>query len=263
VQFRPARENAGIVFVRCDLQPQVRIPTTVRHRIESPRRTTLSNQGACVEMVEHILAALAGMRIDNCEIWVDAPEMPGLDGSSQPFVDVLKTAGIVEQREMRPCLTVSEVTRVGDEECWVEARPGARGTMTIQYRLDFGPNSPIGRETFRGAIDPDSFCRELAPARTFIFEHEAEWLRKQGLAQRVTCRDVLVIGPAGVIDNELRFEDECVRHKVLDMIGDMALSGCDLRGQFVSYRGGHRLNAKLVSALLAEGQIRHHLLDAA
>jgi UDP-3-O-acyl-N-acetylglucosamine deacetylase len=169
----------------------------------------------------------------------------------------------VEQNSPRRYLVVSEITRVGDEASWLEARPGTFGKTTIQYRLDFGVDGAIGRETYRGVIDAESFVQEIAPARTFILQHEAEWLQKQGLAQRVTHQDVLVFGPDGVLDNKLRFDDECVRHKVLDMVGDLALAGCDLYGQFVSYRGGHRLNAKLVTSLLSEGHVRHDLRGAA
>jgi UDP-3-O-acyl N-acetylglucosamine deacetylase len=255
VEFRPAPENSGIVFVRRDLDPVVRIPATVKHRIESPRRTTLAYRSTQVQMVEHVMAALAGLQIDNCEVWVDQPEIPGVDGSSLPFVEALRDAGVVPQKAPRPFLVVSDITRVGDDDCWIEARPVRDRSMSIQYRLDFGNDHPIGRETMRLAITPSRFVRDLAPARTFIMQHEAEWLRQQGLAQRVTTQDVLVFDDHGVMENELRFENECVAHKVLDMVGDLALAGCDLIGQFVAQRSGHRLNAQLVQALLAEYQI--------
>lgn len=255
VEFRPAAENTGIVFVRRDLNPAIRIPANVNYRIESPRRTTLSHRGVEVQMVEHVMAALAGLQIDNCEVWVDRPELPGVDGSSLPFVEALRAVGVVSQSAPRAFLVVSDITRVGDDDCWIEARPVRDRSMSIQYRLDFGNDHPIGRETMRLAVSPNRFVRELAPARTFIMQHEAEWLRQQGLAQRVTTQDVLVFDDHGVVDNELRFENECVAHKVLDMVGDFALAGCDLVGQFVAQRSGHRLNAQLIQALLAEYQI--------
>jgi UDP-3-O-acyl-N-acetylglucosamine deacetylase len=121
--------------------------------------------------------------------------------------------------------------------------------------LDYGNESPIGRQTIQMALSPEEFCRELAPARTFILQQEAEWLRQQGLGQRVTCNDLLVFDDAGPIDNPLRFEDECVRHKTLDLVGDLALAGCDIHGHLVAFRSGHRLNAELVRALLAEEQV--------
>ncbi len=206
-------------------------------------------------MVEHILAALAGLWIDNCEIWVDRPEMPGCDGSSNPFVAALTEAGIVQQDW--PCrqLVITDTTRVGDDESWVEARPSQQAGLTIKYKLDYGSENVIGRQTIELLITPETFRNELAPARTFLLQAEAEWLRSRGLGSRVTPRDILVFDDLGAIENVLRFEDECVRHKALDLVGDLALAGCELVGQIIAYRSGHRLNADLVQALLSEGQI--------
>lgn len=255
VEFRPAPENAGVVFVRSDLGPAKRIPAVLANRIETPRRTTLAAKGARVEMVEHILAALAGMQVDNCEVWVDQPEMPGCDGSSLPFVEAVQTAGIMEQTAVRPQLIVTEPIRVGNEDSWLSATPCRTPGFWIKYRLDYGQESPIGRQTIELKVTPASFLRELAPARTFILSDEAAWLRQQGLGFRVTCKDLLVFDDNGLQDNELRFEDECVRHKALDLIGDLALGGFEFIGQFVAHRTGHRLNAELVRALLVEGRI--------
>lgn len=254
VEFRPAPARTGIVFVRSDLDEPRRIPANCQHRIETPRRTTLAAGRVTVEMVEHVMAALAGLQIDNCEVWVNRPELPGCDGSSQMFVDALDRAGIVEQNAKRSQLIVTDVTRVGNEEAWVEARPSKTGGLSVKYRLDYGSDSPIGRQLLELDITPSSFRRELATARTFLLQEEADWLRSRGLGTRVTYSDVLVFGPEGPIDNPLRFEDECVRHKMLDLIGDLALAGCDIVGQFVARRGGHRMNAELVRAVLAEGQ---------
>lgn len=256
VEFRPAPANTGVVFVRQDLEPAARIPASVNFRIETPRRTTLTRGGASVEMVEHILAALAGLRIDNCEVWVDAPEMPGCDGSSLAFVEALDAAGIVEQHEKRAQLIVRDTIRLGNEDGWVEARPTSDAPLAIKYRLDYGLQGPIGRQTLSLAVTPESFRAELASSRTFLLKQEADWLREQGLAQRATLRDLLVFDDEGPIENELRFPDECVRHKMLDLIGDLALTGCDLIGQFTAYRSGHRLNAELAKALLTEAELR-------
>jgi UDP-3-O-acyl N-acetylglucosamine deacetylase len=242
-------------FVRCDLESPGRIAAVVANRVEIPRRTTLTTAEGTVEMVEHVMAALAGLQVDNCEVHVDQAEMPGCDGSSQPFVDALLDAGIVDQPAFRQTLTVSETIRVGDQHCWVEAQPSSRCGLSFRYRLDYGTASPIGRQTIQLALCPDTFRRELAPARTFILQQEAEWLRQQGLGQRVTCHDLLVFDDVGPVDNPLRFEDECVRHKALDLVGDLALAGCDIHGHIVAFRSGHRLNADLVRALLAEEQV--------
>jgi len=255
VEFRPAEANTGVVFVRRDLARPLRIKAGVTNRVETPRRTTLSCQGGSVEMVEHILAALAGLRIDNCEVWVNEPEMPGCDGSSQPFVAALDTAGIVEQDAWRPQIVVQNVTRLGNEESWIEARPGTSDGMTVRFRLDYGSGNVIGRQTLELAINPETFRKELAPSRTFMLEEEAKWLQARGLGKRATYQHLLVFGPSGPLENELRYSDECVRHKALDLVGDLALAGCDLVGHFVAHRSGHRLNAELVRALLNEEKI--------
>lgn len=259
VQFRPAPASAGIVFVRSDLTPPRRIPAHIERRVEVPRRTALAEGGASVEMVEHILAALYGLGIDNCEIHVDAAEMPGCDGSSLPFVEAILSAGVVEQPTAKRRLVVTEVTRVGNEQCWVEARPGKPGQLAVKYRLDYGAESAIGRQTIELTISPESFRQELAPARTFLLEEEAQWLRSRGLGTRVTNQDLLVYGPEGVIDNSLRFDDECVRHKALDLVGDLALAGCEIAGHVTAFKTGHRLNAELVKVLLKEGRMEQGL----
>jgi UDP-3-O-[3-hydroxymyristoyl] N-acetylglucosamine deacetylase len=259
VEFRPAPASCGIIFVRGDLDRPRRIPVAIEHRIEVPRRTALAADGSQVEMVEHILAALYGLSIDNCEIWVDGQEMPGCDGSSQPFVDALDAAGIAEQPAYRRRLVITDVTRVGDDDCWIEARPLATGRLTLKYKLDYGQNNPIGKQAIEVPITASNFRQELAPARTFLFQEEADWLRQRGLGARVTNQDLLVFGPEGPIDNPLRFENECVRHKTLDLLGDLSLAGCDLAGQFIAHKSGHRLNAELVKVLLKEGQMEQGL----
>lgn len=253
VDFRPAPANSGIVFVRSDLPRPARIQALVANRIEAPRRTTLRSGNATVEMVEHIMAALGGLHVDNCEIWVDAPEMPGCDGSALPFVEALLAAEILTQPALRPALVVREVTRLGNEESWVEARPRAAPGLSLKFHLDYGEGSPIGEQTLALPVTPDSFRRELAPSRTFMLKAEADWLLSQGLGGRATYEDLLVFDADGPIKNELRFRDECVRHKALDLVGDLSLAGCDLIGHFVAYRSGHRLNAEMVRMLLADG----------
>jgi len=160
-------------------------------------------------------------------------------------------------------LIVTDVTRVGDDECWVEARPAKFNGLQIKYRLDYGSNNPIGRQTIELKLTPAAFRTEIAPARTFLLAEEAEWLRQRGLGQRVTNKDLLVFGPEGPLENELRMENECVRHKALDLIGDLALAGCDLVGHFIAHRSGHRLNAELAKALLHEGRIEEGLRKTA
>ena len=261
VEFRPAPVGTGIVFVREDLPHQPRIPARLEYRIEQPRRSTLERDGARVEMVEHIMAALGGLQIDNCEVRVTAAEMPGCDGSSLPFVQALLRAGVVEQSAPRVIRKVTTVVRIDEDAAWFEARPGTGGELFIRYLLDYGPRGPIGRQSFGLLLTPESFRKELAPCRTFMLKSEADQLLAMGLGRRTNPKDLLVFGEDGPIDNRLRFPDECVRHKLLDMVGDLALCGCDLVGRFCAYRGGHRINARLGTVLLqtaAETQRMRH-----
>jgi UDP-3-O-[3-hydroxymyristoyl] N-acetylglucosamine deacetylase len=254
IEFRPAPADTGIVFVRADLKGCPRVPATIAHRLETPRRTTLRCGEAAVEMIEHIMAALAGLQIDNCELWVDQPEMPGCDGSSLPFVQVLTAASIVEQAVPRRRSVIRRTIRVGDESSWIEARPCSSGKMVLRYELDYGSGNSIGRQSLEVSLSPRHFHINLAPSRTFLLQSEAEAIKALGLGQRATCKDLLIFGLHGPIDNELRFPDECVRHKMVDMVGDLALAGCDLVGRFIAYRSGHRLNAELARAIITQDQ---------
>ena len=248
LEFRPAAVNTGITFVREDLPGAPRIPARVHLRDDKPRRTNLEFDSHCVEMVEHVMAALAGLQIDNCEVWTTASEMPGCDGSSLPFAKALKAAGRQLLSAPQPRFVVSEVVRVGDHESWLEARPASQG-MTVEYHLDYGQDSSLTAQSACQLVNSSSFLETLAPARTFVLQHEADHLRSLGLGLRVTSQDLLVFGPDGPIENHLRFADECARHKALDMVGDMALCGVELVGHFIAHRSGHRLNAELGSRL--------------
>lgn len=259
VEFRPASADTGIVFVRADLPDRPRIPATVCHRVEIPRRTTLRCGQTSVEMIEHIMAALAGLQIDNCELWVDRPEMPGCDGSCLPFVDALRGAGCIEQNVVRRQHAIGRTIRLGDQESWIEARPCRSGKTILQYELDYGSGNPIGRQSLEISLSPRHFHMNLAPSRTFVLETEAAAMKAQGLGQRASFKDLLVFGRGGPIDNQLRFPDECVRHKLADMVGDLALAGCDLVGRFVAFRSGHRLNTELVRAIVAQKQTQKEL----
>jgi UDP-3-O-acyl N-acetylglucosamine deacetylase len=230
------------------------LPATVEHRVEVPRRTVLRRGGASVEMIEHILAALSGLQIDNCEVHVNQPEMPGMDGSSKAFVEALDAAGVVVQNGMRSQLVVREITRLGDDDCWIEVRPATVDSFSVRYRIDYGADSSIGRQTLQLAVTPETFRRDLAVARTFMLKEEAEWLQAQGFGKRAKLTDLLVFDADGPIENELRYRDECARHKILDLVGDFALAGCDVIGQVIAHRSGHRLNADMVRVLMSEGE---------
>ncbi|MGB2500327.1 MAG: UDP-3-O-acyl-N-acetylglucosamine deacetylase [Mariniblastus sp.] len=251
LNFQPAEANTGIVFVRSDLPGQPRIPAVIQNRINGPRRTTLVAEGCPVEMVEHVLAALAGLKIDNCEIHATRAEMPGDDGSSKAFTDALSQAGLVELEAERQTIRVTSSIRVGDENTWIQADPVEQDQFELAYQLDYACSS-IGTQTYQTQVTPEIFAKEIAPARTFVLLEEAQELQKKGLGQRVSFKDILVFGPDGPIDNQVRFENECARHKLLDMIGDFSLSGTDLIGKFTASKSGHRLNSQLVFALLQQ-----------
>jgi UDP-3-O-acyl N-acetylglucosamine deacetylase len=259
LEFRPAAVGSGVTFVRSDLGSSARVPVSGDLRIEVPRRTNLRAGRVDVEMVEHVLAALAGLRIDNCEVWTNQPEMPGCDGSAAPFVAALLRAGIVQQSAEAASLRVTETVRVTEGEAWIEARPSAKGQFSIEYQLDYPSARAIGRQVARVIVTPERFRSELAPCRTFVLRSEAEQLTRQGLGLRVTPRDLLVFDEDGPVENRLRFPNECARHKALDVLGDLALSGRRMIGEFVAHRSGHRLHAELTRQLLerfAEAPLR-------
>lgn len=256
VEFHPAPANTGVVFVRTDMPNCPRIPATIDNRVETPRRTTLRCGDASVEMIEHIMAAMSGLQIDNCELRVDQAEMPGCDGSCLPFVELLHRAGAVEQNAPRRQFVITRTTRMGNRDSWIEARPCCSSKTILQYELDYGVGNPIGRQSLEISLSPRHFHMNLAPSRTFVLEAEAVAMKAQGLGQRASFKDLLVFGSRGLIDNQLRFPDECVRHKLADMVGDLAMAGCDLIGRFVAFRSGHRLNAELVRAIVAQGRMQ-------
>lgn len=249
VEFRPAEIDSGLTFVRSDLPGCPRIPASIQNRINIPLRTSLQAGGARVDMVEHILAALCGLEVDNCEIWVNRPEMPACDGSALAFVDAIDATGFVSQGIPRKTIRIDSVLRASHGQGRIEAIPMAGENLTLAYHLDYG-DGPIGRQSLRLLLTPESFRRELAPARTFMRHEEAERLRAEGLGAHVSPRDLLIFDKNGPIDNHLRYEDECVRHKLLDMVGDLALTGCRLLGAYTADRSGHFLNGQLVRKLL-------------
>lgn len=248
VRFRPADADTGVVFVRADLPGQPSVPAHIRHVIPRQRRTTLQQGEATVEMVEHVLAALAGLRIDNCVVEIDSVETPGCDGSSQAFVEALNEAGVVEQDRERETLVIDRPVTVREGQAVLTAHPG--DGLVLSYHLDYGRQTPIGAQSLFVDVSPESFRTELAPSRTFLLETEAKALREAGIGSRTTESDLLIFGPEGVIGNELRYPDECVRHKILDMVGDLSLLARDLVGHVVAHRSGHQLNAELVRKLI-------------
>lgn len=256
MRFLPAPANTGIVFQRVDVPNQTRIPATITHRVDVPRRTVLVKGTDTVDMVEHVMATLVGLGVDNCIIQIDRSEIPSLDGSSIGFLRLLSSVGVVQQKADRPQLVVTTPIKVGNEDCWVQALPNPTGNYEIRYHLEY-PNPVIGHQDFVYIHSESAFAEELAPARTFLMEGEAEALRGMGVGLKVSNQEVLVFNDRGPVDNRLRFENECVRHKTLDVLGDLALAPYDIVGTIVAHRSGHRLNAQLAQKLLASAEIRY------
>ncbi len=249
LRFTPAPPGAGVVFVRTDCRPRAFIPAHISQVTGTNRRTTLGRPPVQVGLVEHVLAALAGLRIDNCLVELNAPEPPGLDGSARAFVEALLTAGTQLQSARRPVYTIEETTIVRAGGATLALHPTNGAELVISYFLDYGLDSPIARQVHTETITPASFANEISGCRTFILESEAEELRKQGLGSRTTPADLLVFGRHGPIDNRLRYANEPARHKILDLVGDLSLLGADLCGHITAYRSGHPLNTTLARNL--------------
>jgi UDP-3-O-acyl N-acetylglucosamine deacetylase len=249
LRFQQAPADTGVVFVRTDLRPRVHIPARVELVTGTQRRTTLGHPPVEVSLVEHVLAALAGLRVDNCFVELNAPEPPGLDGSAQGFVEALQRGGVVLQAARRAVWSVEASVVVRHSGASLALHPPAGEQLKVSYLLDYGLRSPIDRQLVTQVITPEEFANEVAPCRTFLLESEAVELRRQGLGARTTAADLLVFGPRGPIDNRLRWGNEPARHKVLDVVGDLSLLGEDLYGHVVAYRSGHPLNVALVRTL--------------
>ena len=256
VRFKPAPPDTGIVFVRNDSPVPARIQALVANVTKRARRTSLRNGTLAVETVEHCLAALAGMGIDNAEIELTGGELPGGDGSSNAFVEAIRQAGVQEQAAPRRPLVIQDTIRVAEGDAELIAVPSEGDELHILYDLDYGPDSPLPRQLYATRLTQEVFSTQIAPARTFLLEEEARQFQAAGLGTHLTYADVLVVGPHGVLDNELRFPDEFVRHKVLDLIGDLSLLGRPLCGKVIARKSGHALNHELARRLLQSGD-RH------
>lgn len=263
--FLPAPSNTGIVFRRIDLPGKPEIKAVASNRRETHLRTTVVSESAHVEMIEHVMAALYGLDIDNCFVECDSAEMPGMDGSALAFTLALEQAGTMQQSHTVDYLSIPVAIRVGDDRNWVMAVPSPDPGLTLQYQLDYGPDSSIPATTTTQLLDRNQFADAIAPARTFLTESDARQLQMQGVASHVTYRDLVVFGPDGPIDNSLRFEDECSRHKLLDLIGDLSLCGLRIHGKIIASRSGHILNGRMAEAIrnLKESQLQMRDRNAA
>ena len=249
VTFRPASAGSGVVFVRTDTGEPVRVVAVASNLAERSRRTTLKKGPVSIETVEHCLAAVSALEIDNLLIEVEGLELPAPDCSSAEYFKVLKRSGLVEQTEERKEFVINEAISISDGDACVYALPSADGGLNVTFDLDYGGHTGIGRQIFSCRVTPESFEKHLAPARTFLLEAEAKQFKARGIGTHVGPRDILVIGSDGPIKNSFRFPDECVKHKIVDLIGDLALVARPIKGRIVAYKSGHSLNQQLVRKL--------------
>ena len=270
VVFKPAPPYSGISFVRVDLKEKPVVPADISKVIDAarrPRRTSIGIGEAEVHTVEHLMAALAGLEIDNLAIEISGDEIPGLDGSAVPFLNVLREAGVEEQNAERSYYRPKEPLWINENGSTILILPDSE--LKISYTLSY--NHPLlDSQFFSFSLNPDNFKQELAPSRTFCLENEVAVLKEQGLGKGADYTNTVVIGEMGVVKNKVRFKNECVRHKVLDLLGDLYLLGCPLRGHVIALKSGHSLNIKLLQRIRSEQErtrqagviARHALSDA-
>jgi len=249
LRFLPASADSGICFVRKDLPSPVTIASEISKVTKRAQRTSLMNGSVAVETVEHVLAAVWGMGVDNLTIELSADETPSVDGSPMPFVEALRRAGLEEQDAEQRVYVIDEPIAVPRGEATLAALPGPNDCLDILFDLDYSQLPSIGRQLLAFRLGKDDFASEIAPARTFCTEREAKEQQARGIGRHLTAKDMVVMGAEGPIDNKLHFPDEHVRHKISDLIGDLSLLGWRLCGRIICYKSGHELNHELVRKL--------------
>jgi UDP-3-O-[3-hydroxymyristoyl] N-acetylglucosamine deacetylase len=250
--LRPAAPDTGIVFRRIDLDPAVDIPARAEFISDTSMCTCLSKDGARVATVEHLLSALAGLGIDNAYVDIDAPEIPIMDGSSGPFVFLIQSAGVVEQNALKKFLRIKRKVEVsfGDKIVSVEPHAGFK----VRFKIDFEhPAFDQANQFAELDFSQASYVREVSRARTFGFLSDFEHLRKNNLALGASLDNAIALDEFKVLNQDgLRYEDEFVKHKVLDVIGDLYLLGYSMIGEFTGVKSGHEMNSKLLTKILAD-----------
>ncbi|MCU0913984.1 MAG: UDP-3-O-acyl-N-acetylglucosamine deacetylase, partial [Planctomycetes bacterium] len=252
--FHPAPEDAGVVFVRTDVASAVRIAAVAPNIAERSRRTSIKKGEISIETVEHCLAAIHALEIDNLVIEVEGPELPAPDCSSAEYVAILRRAGLVEQTNPRKEFVIRKPVCVNAGDATIYALPYADGTLSITYDLDYSEHVGIGRQVFSYQLAPDSFETAMAAARSFLLEVEARQFQARGIGTHIGPTDILVIDSDGPIKNTYRWPNECVRHKIVDLIGDLMLVGRPVIGRIYAYKSGHTLNQQLVRKLYDAAQ---------
>jgi UDP-3-O-[3-hydroxymyristoyl] N-acetylglucosamine deacetylase len=248
--LRPAPVDTGIVFQRVDLDPMVQVPARPENVSDTRLSTTLEMENVKISTVEHLMSAFAGLGIDNAYVELSAPEVPIMDGSAGPFVFLLQSAGISEQEKLKQFIRIREPLEVVDGDKWVRFEPF--NGFKVSFAIDF--DHPILQNSTQIAsvdFSTTSFVKEVSRARTFGFMDDLEALRNVGLAQGGSFDNAIVMDSFHILNDEgLRYEDEFVKHKVLDAIGDLYLLGHPLIGEFSAHKSGHALNNRLLRQLL-------------
>jgi UDP-3-O-[3-hydroxymyristoyl] N-acetylglucosamine deacetylase len=247
VKLLPAPAGSGIVFRRTDLD-NFEIPAIGRNVAKVSYATSLMRQGVLISTTEHLLSALIGLGIDNVIVELDNLELPILDGSAMPYVEAVKTAGIRSQRRRRQSIRVLRPVEVRDGDKFIGVYPGSG--YSIDYTIEFP--APVGRQRARIDLAADTYGFCIAPARTFGYRALEQQMRQMGLIRGASPENLIVLGPKGPENGPLRFEDEYVRHKILDLIGDLALAGHRIEGHVVAERAGHAMHTALVSRLMKD-----------
>jgi UDP-3-O-acyl N-acetylglucosamine deacetylase len=248
LEFRHEGSGRGIVFELRDQPSAPVIPALAGHAVLNERRTQLGEEPNAVHTVEHVLAAVGALELDDLVISLDGPEPPIMDGSSQPFLDALREAGIREQPGCAQLARLTAPVRLEDGESVYEATPSDH--LELDVTIEF-PHPMIGRQQLAGRVSAESFERDLAWARTFGFVREVEPLRAAGLIKGASTQNAVVLDDQGVVENTLRSPDEFVRHKLMECVGDLALVGARLRARIVAHKPSHRGTVSLVRAMQA------------
>lgn len=251
--IKPADSNTGIRFRRSDLDAQSDILARGDHVTEVQLGTTLTNQdGASVATVEHFLAACAGMGVDNLLIEIDGPEVPIMDGSSSVFCELFHNAGLQAQTALRRRIRILDTVEVKDGVKWARLSPSQDNLLTLKAKIEFETKA-IGTQQMAMRLMPGLFARDIAYARTFGFARDVETLKSMGLARGGSLDNAVVIDGDDIINPEgLRSDDEFIRHKLLDAVGDLMLAGAPIAGLYEARQPGHAMNNKLVRALLEQ-----------
>ena len=248
MRLLPAPAGSGIVFRRTDLD-NFEIPATGRNVAKVSYATSLMRQGVLISTTEHLLSALIGMGVDNVIVELDNLELPILDGSALSYVQAFRSAGLKTQRRRREYLRIRKTVEVREGDKFIGVYPGGDG-YSISYKIDFP--APIHAQGLAVDLADRTYDREIAPARTFGFKEDEQKLRDMGLIRGVSEDSAIILNRQGVLNGPLRFDDEFVRHKVLDLIGDLALAGHHILGHVVAERAGHAMHTALVSRLLRD-----------